>query len=193
MGNHWPFSLALFANAVRDDQRRVLSMPRLRPILAAIVLGAGVMPALSLPSFAQTCACATAAIRAEAPPPPLPVYDQPPLPAPGYIWTPGYWSWNNDEYYWVPGTWVEPPQPDLLWTPGYWAFVDGIYLFNRGYWGRHVGFYGGVDYGFGYEGEGYEGGRWQNGAFFYNRAVNQLGSTQVTNVYQQNVTVNNTT
>jgi hypothetical protein len=25
-------------------------------------------------------------------PPALPVYDQPPLPGPGYLWTPGYWS-----------------------------------------------------------------------------------------------------
>ena len=25
-------------------------------------------------------------------PPELPVYSQPPCPAPGYIWTPGYWS-----------------------------------------------------------------------------------------------------
>jgi hypothetical protein len=48
----------------------------------------------------------------------LPVYDQPPIPEPGYIWTPGYWAWDDDSgYYWVPGTWVLPPEPALLWTP----------------------------------------------------------------------------
>src|SRR5271155_3531500 len=92
-------------------------------------------------------------------PPELPVYDQPPIPAPGYLWTPGYWSWNNEDYYWVPGTWVEPPQPGLLWTPGYWAFNDGVYGFRQGYWGEQVGFYGGVNYGFGYVGVGFAGGR----------------------------------
>ena len=53
-------------------------------------------------------------------------------------------------YYWVPGTWVQPPRVGVLWTPGYWGFVGGVYAFHAGYWGPHVGFYGGVNYGFGY-------------------------------------------
>ena len=78
-------------------------------------------------------------------PPPLPVYDQPPIPGPGYIWTPGYWAWNEDigEYYWVPGAWVLPPRVGLLWTPGYWGWSGGAYVWNAGYWGPTVGFYGG--------------------------------------------------
>src|SRR5271156_4152023 len=43
-------------------------------------------------------------------PPVLPIYLQPPIPAPGYIWTPGYWAYGDAGYYWVPGTWVLPPQ-----------------------------------------------------------------------------------
>jgi hypothetical protein len=55
-------------------------------------------------------------------PPVLPVYVQPVCPAPGYIWTPGYWSYADDGgYYWVPGAWVLAPYPGALWTPGYWA------------------------------------------------------------------------
>ena len=42
-------------------------------------------------------------------PPELPVYEQPALPAPGYIWTPGYWAYGSEGYFWVPGTWVQPP------------------------------------------------------------------------------------
>src|SRR5277367_3705680 len=71
---------------------------------------------------------------ANDPPPPLPVYEQPVIPADGYLWTPGYWSWGDDGYYWVPGTWVEPPEVGLLWTPGYWGWNGGRYLFNAGYW-----------------------------------------------------------
>ena len=127
-------------------------------------------------------------------PPPLPVYDQPPIPAPGYLWVPGYWAWDDDTgYYWVPGTWVIPPDPELLWTPGYWGWSDGVYAFHEGYWGPQIGFYGGVAYGFGYTGLGYEGGYWRNGSFFYNQSANNISNVSITNVYNKTVVVNNTT
>jgi hypothetical protein len=125
-------------------------------------------------------------------PPLLPVYEQPPIPGPGYIWTPGYWAYGPDGYYWVPGTWVLPPEVGLLWTPGWWGWNDGAYVFNAGYWGPEVGFYGGVDYGYGYTGEGYQGGYWNHGSFFYNRAVSNISSVRITNVYSRTV-INNTT
>ncbi|HEX2791293.1 MAG TPA: YXWGXW repeat-containing protein [Steroidobacteraceae bacterium] len=128
-------------------------------------------------------------------PPELPVYEQPAVPGPGYLWTPGYWAWSADagSYYWVPGTWVEAPQPGYLWTPGYWGWNDGLYVWNGGYWGTHIGFYGGVNYGFGYGGHGYEGGHWDHGAFQYNSAYSNVrGNTQITNVYNKTV-INNTT
>ena len=125
-------------------------------------------------------------------PPLLLVYAQPPIPAPGYIWTPGYWAYGPYGYFWVPGAWVQPPAVGLLWTPGYWDWSNGVYVFNQGYWGPHVGYYGGINYGFGYGGVGYQGGYWNNGAFNYNRAVNNIGNTNVNNVYNRTV-VNNTT
>ena len=119
-------------------------------------------------------------------PPVLPVYTQPPCPGDGYIWTPGYWAYGPDGYYWVPGTWVVAPQPGFLWTPGYWAFSGGAYLWHAGYWGPHIGFYGGVNYGFGYFGEGYQGGYWHGRTFYYNRSVNNI---RITNVHIYNRTV----
>ena len=116
-------------------------------------------------------------------PPPLPVYAQPVIPGPGYIWAPGYWAWGPYGYYWVPGTWVLPPAVGLLWTPGYWAWDGGVYLWHAGYWGPRVGFYGGINYGFGYFGVGYVGGHWDHDRFFYNRAVNNFGGVHITNVY----------
>ena len=121
-------------------------------------------------------------------PPVLPVYTQPPCPSDGYIWTPGYWAYGPDGYYWVPGTWVMPPTVGLLWTPGYWGWGDGVYVWHAGYWGPHVGFYGGVNYGFGYFGSGYEGGYWRDRHFYYNRTVNNV---TVTNVHIYNKTVIN--
>ena len=121
-------------------------------------------------------------------PPPLPVYDQPAIPAAGYIWTPGYWAWSDDGYYWVPGTWVQPPQEGMLWTPGYWGYDDdGNYAWNDGYWGTDVGYYGGVNYGYGYQGDGYAGGYWQGNNFYYNNAVNNIGGVSVPNVYTKQV------
>lgn len=161
--------------------------------LVAVLLAACAAPALTSAAAAQSCTCSGAGIRADEAPPPLPDYEQPPMPEPGYLWTPGYWAWNNYEYYWVPGTWVEPPRPGLLWTPGYWAFVDGVYAYNPGYWGPHVGFYGGVSYGYGYGGVGYEGGYWDGNRFFYNRSVNNVRGVHVENVYEKNVTIENAT
>ena len=91
-------------------------------------------------------------------PPPLPVYEQPICPAEGYIWTPGYWAWDGDDYYWVPGTWVLVPEVGYFWTPGYWGWGGNAFFFHEGYWGPRVGFYGGINYGYGDWGDGYWGG-----------------------------------
>ena len=157
---------------------------------AAALIAAGA--ALSaLPQKANAGVFIGVGISVGFPPPILPVYVQPVIPEPGYIWTPGYWAWNGAGYYWVPGTWVLPPYYGALWTPGYWGWVGGVYVFHAGYWGHHVGFYGGVNYGYGYTGHGYVGGHWGTGGFYYNRSVNQFGGVHVTNVYNQTV-INNT-
>src|ERR1700729_2094188 len=134
---------------------------------------------------------AGALISVNIAPPALPVYTQPLCPGEGYIWTPGYWAWGSEGYYWVPGVWVQPPTVGVLWTPGYWGWSSGAYIFHAGYWGPHVGFYGGVNYGFGYGGIGYEGGYWNHGVFAYNRSVNNINIVNVHNVYTKTVIVNN--
>jgi hypothetical protein len=108
-------------------------------------------------------------------PPVLPVYVQPVCPEPGLMWTPGYWSYGEDGYYWVPGAWVPAPYVGALWTPGYWGWSGGMYMFHDGYWGPHIGYYGGVNYGFGYGGIGFAGGIWRGGFFSYNTAVMHVG------------------
>ena len=124
-------------------------------------------------------------------PPVLPVYVQPACPGDGYLWTPGYWAYGDAGYYWVPGTWLTPPRVGVLWTPGYWGWGSGFYRWNAGYWGPHVGFYGGVNYGFGYGGVGFFGGMWDGGRFRYNTAVTNVNVNVVHNTYINNVTVVN--
>jgi hypothetical protein len=148
----------------------------------------GLLPALALAALpALSSAAVFVGVSVNFAPPALPVYVQPPCPQPGYLWSPGYWAWDADggDYYWVPGTWVLPPQVGFLWTPGYWGWADGAYLWHAGYWGSQVGFYGGVNYGFGYDGAGYEGGYWRGRQFMYNRAVVRVGPNFGNNVYSR--------
>jgi hypothetical protein len=152
-------------------------------LLALVVL------VTSTASFAQV------GISVSFGPPALPVYEQPLCPGDGYLWTPGYWAWDDDggDYYWVPGTWILAPQVGFLWTPPYWAWNEGAFVFYDGYWGPHVGFYGGVVYGFGYFGSGFVGGRWDGDHYFYNRTVANVNVVNVRNVYNETVVNNNVT
>src|SRR5579863_8554639 len=155
------------------------------------LLLAGAMGVVSLaPSPAKAQIAVGVSIRVA--PPAIPVYEQPPCPVEGYMWTPGYWAYGSAGYYWVPGVWIAPPRVGLLWTPGYWGWGGGIYAWHAGYWGPHVGFYGGVNYGFGYGGVGFVGGEWRGGVFAYNTAVVHVNTEVVRNVYVNRTVVNNT-
>ena len=149
----------------------------IRPLLLAVALA--FMPAASFAAVFVSVGIA---------PPPLPVYAQPVVPGPGYIWTPGYWAYGPDGYYWVPGTWVLAPYAGALWTPGYWGWGGSAFLWHAGYWGPHVGYYGGINYGFGYGGVGYVGGAWNGGVFRYNSAVTNVN---VTNIHNRTVATYN--
>ena len=149
-----------------------------KPFFAACFVTA--IAALALGS---SSAFAQMSVSIDVAPPPLPVYEQPACPGDGYLWAPGYWAYSDYGYYWVPGTWVQPPEAGLLWTPGYWGFDGNNYVYYPGYWGNEVGFYGGINYGYGYGGDGYGGGRWQDGHFFYNTAVNNVNPGSIHNRY----------
>jgi hypothetical protein len=163
--------------------RTIRAAARALTLAAAVAAPLALLPAV--PARAQV------AISVAFGPPALPVYAQPICPGDGYIWTPGYWAWGPDGYFWVPGTWVRPPRIGYLWTPAYWAWGGSGYGFHPGYWGPHIGFYGGINYGFGYGGVGYEGGYWRGNTFAYNRAVNNINIVNVRNVYDRPVEVRN--
>jgi hypothetical protein len=165
-------------------------MRRLTVVSLLLLLFTLALCSISTPSQAQI----GVGISVNFGPPALPVYEQPICPGDGYLWTPGYWAWDPDnaDYYWVPGTWVEAPEVGFLWTPPWWGWENGAYLFHAGWWGPHIGFYGGINYGFGYFGVGFAGGRWDGGHFFYNRSVTNINVVNIHNVYNEtvNVTVN---
>jgi hypothetical protein len=169
---------------------RLNSMPHLKMNrkLSALALASVLFVGLPL-----TSSSAFVAVSVGIAPPAIPVYQQPFCPAPGYIWTPGYWAYSDFGYYWVPGVWVLPPRIGFLWTPGFWGYRGGSYYFNDGYWGSTVGFYGGINYGYGYGGYGYYGGEWAGNTFRYNTAVTRVNPAVIQNTYVNREVVNKNT
>jgi len=144
---------------------------------------------LALAALAGLPAVAGIQFSVKIAPPPIAVFDQPPCPGDGYIWTPGYYQYGDYGYYWVPGAWVLPPAAGDLWTPGYWGLSGGKYLWHEGYWGAQVGFYGGINYGNGYFGSGFNGGRWEGGVFKHNTVIANVNRTVVHNTYEDRTVV----
>ena len=69
--------------------------------------------------------------------PPAPVVEVvPPLPAPGYVWQPGYWSWNGFQYVWVPGAYAAPPFVHATWVPPIWIRHGHGWRWVPGHWRR---------------------------------------------------------
>ena len=64
-----------------------------------------------------------AAIAVEDAPPPLPVYVQPPCPAPGPDLDAGLLAPRPVWLLLGPGAWVPAPYMGALWTPGYWGWA----------------------------------------------------------------------
>ena len=82
-------------------------------------------------------------------------------------------------YYWILAPGVRsllrrPLDPRLL------GLCHNRLGFHRGFWGPHIGFYGGINYGFGYTGVGYHGGYWRGNNFYYNRSVNRVNTNITT-------------
>jgi len=59
----------------------------------ALAVAAATMPAVSEArvSFDRSIA------------PPAPLVEAVPAPRPGYVWAPGYWTWQGDRYNWIAG------------------------------------------------------------------------------------------
>jgi hypothetical protein len=74
------------------------------------------------------------ATAAPMPPPPPPVVENP-SPRPGFVWAPGYWSWQGGSHVWVPGRWM-PARKGEHWEADRWAERDGRWYFEPGHWAQ---------------------------------------------------------
>jgi hypothetical protein len=67
--------------------------------------------------------------------PPAPIVETPPpAPAPGYVWTPGYYNWNGGSYVWTNGAWVVPPHHHHHYVAGVWVHDHHGWHRREGHW-----------------------------------------------------------
>ena len=55
-------------------------------------------------------------------------------PAPNYVWVPGYWTWRNEGYQWIAGSWQLPPNSSSVWIAPRCEQQGNGYRFTEGYW-----------------------------------------------------------
>ena len=135
--------------------------------ISTVALTAMLFAGLSLTSsFAQV------GISIGIAPPPIPIYEQPYAPAAGNNWT----GLLGLRFRLLLGPWRLDPSAArrIPMDPGILGLRRAARSLNEGYWGPTVGFYGGINYGYGYGGQGYYGGRWVGNTFRYNTAVTRV-------------------
>lgn len=65
-------------------------------------------------------------------PPPL-IFEPIPYMAPGYVWAPGYWAWNNDSHIWIRGRTIYQ-RPGYRWEPDRWEQRGSTFYRKPGSW-----------------------------------------------------------
>ncbi len=94
---------------------------------STVLLSAMALVSSAAPAFAATVAVGVVP----------PVAMAQPVPAPsvaGYVWRPGYWSWDGARYVWIPGIYLAPPMPRATWVPGHWIASRGRWAWVGGHW-----------------------------------------------------------
>ena len=124
-----------------------------------------------------------------APPPPLPVYAQPPLRRRTTSGTPATGAGERSVLL-GSGNLVAGASARPVLDAGVLASLARRLRLEPSYWGSSVGFYGGVNYGFGYYGTGFVAGVWAGNNFRYNTAVANVNRTVIHNTYVDKTVTN---
>ncbi len=55
-------------------------------------------------------------------------------PNPGDVWAPGFWSYHDAQWVWMPGEWRYAPQSGRTWVSGHWDRSDRGWVWTSGHW-----------------------------------------------------------
>ena len=89
-------------------------------------------------TLAASTACVAAVPRGRVyvrvgPPAPI-VETRVVAPGPGYVWVPGYHTWDGRAYVWVPGRWDRGPRANARWVPARWVRDRRGWYLVEGHW-----------------------------------------------------------
>ena len=51
-----------------------------------------------------------------------------------YVWVGGHWAWRENDYAWLPGSWVIPASSFTTWVPGHWTHDGHGWYWIDGRW-----------------------------------------------------------
>lgn len=99
---------------------------RIQNLIAAAVLAAGILA----PAVTEARAAVYVNLA-----PPAPIVEAVPAPRVGYVWAPGYYSWNGHRHVWRHGYWVRE-RAGRHWVAHRWERRGNGWYFHDGYWAR---------------------------------------------------------
>ena len=102
-------------------------LTRRKFVSSLVATGLLAATALPLPAIAVDIYVNTA--------PPPPRHERVPEPRRGYVWSPGYWNWQNHRHVWVKGSWVRE-RPGHSYRAHQWVERDGRWQLQRSRWDR---------------------------------------------------------
>src|SRR3954447_4721345 len=116
--------------------RRKIIMNRKRTLVLAVTLAMLVSALLFAPAASARVYVRGGGIVVHGGPPPLRHEVLIPRPGPRYVWVPGYWNWQRNNYVWVGGNWLLPPYPRAVWVGPRGVYRHHHRYFYGGHWRR---------------------------------------------------------
>src|SRR6185369_17820841 len=67
-------------------------------------------------------------------PPPLKTVAMGGAPDQDEVWVPGFWTYQNARWIWMPSHWQVPPQSGEAWIEGHWDRNNQGWVYTPGHW-----------------------------------------------------------
>jgi hypothetical protein len=121
-----------FANSKRNSLMSAIS--RVSKLAGALAVGLVTTLPLGMGSASAADVYMGYSIGGPAAPPAPRVIERPAAPSQGLVWRAGHYIYENGNYVWVDGQWVQPPYEQATWVDGHWIDKNGRQIWIEGHW-----------------------------------------------------------